>query len=64
MLIILFYIVYAFEFLVRLIQYKKWHIAYGNISFEHEAYDNEMNFDYLKRWPFWGFLKYLRANDF
>ena len=48
MLIIAFYLVYAFEFLVRLIQYKKWHIAYRNISFEREAYYNERNLDYLK----------------
>ena len=64
MLIIAFYLVYGFEFFVRLIQYKKWHIAYRNISFEREAYCNEMNFDYIKDRSFWGFLKYLRANDF
>lgn len=64
MLIIPFYLVYSFEFLIRLIQYKNWDIAYRNISFEREAYHNESNFAYLKQRPFWGFLKYLRANDF
>jgi len=64
MLLIPFYLVYGFEFLIRLIQYKNWNLAYRNISFEREAYTNELNLDYLKRRPFWGFLKYLRANDF
>ena len=64
MLIIPFYLVYALEFLIRLIQYKNWQKAYRNISFEREAYCNEGDMDYLKRRSFLGFLKYLRANDF
>ncbi|MGK0254765.1 MAG: hypothetical protein ACI9OE_002275, partial [Mariniflexile sp.] len=42
-------------------QYKKWHLAYRNISFEREAYANEMYLDYLKQRKFWSFLKYLSA---
>ncbi len=64
MLIILFYLIYAFEFLIRLIQFRKWEAAYRNISFEKEAYCNEKNLDYIKHQPFWGFLKYLCTNDF
>lgn len=64
MLLIPFYLVYGFEFLFRLFQYKNWNSAYRNISFEREAYANELNLDYLKQRPFWGFLKYLRANGF
>ena len=64
MLLLPFYLVYMFEFLIRLIQYKNWNLAYRNISFEREAYTNELNLDYLKQRPFWKFLKYLRANDF
>lgn len=63
MLMIPFYLIYAIEFLVRLLQYKKWDLAYRNISFELEAYTNESNLDYLKHRPFFGFLKYLRAHD-
>ncbi len=64
MLIILFYLFYVVEFLVRLWQYKNWHNAYSNISFEREAYSNESNLDYLKHRTFWHFLKYLRIHDF
>lgn len=62
MLIFPFYLVYGFEFLFGLFQYKNWSLAYKNISFEREAYANERNLDYLKQRKFWGFLKYLRAN--
>ncbi|NMH89737.1 hypothetical protein [Flavivirga algicola] len=58
MLIIPFYLIYGIEFLVRLCQYKEWDLAYRNISFEREAYANELNLVYLKHRPFWAFLKY------
>ena len=61
LLVVPFYLVYGVEFLVRLFQYKKWHLAYRNISFEREAYANEMYLDYLKQRKFWSFLKYLSA---
>lgn len=64
MLVILFYLFYVVEFLIRLLQYKNWHKAYSNISFEREAYCNESNLDYLKQRTFWCFLKYLRSHDF
>jgi hypothetical protein len=63
LLIVPFYIIYAFEFLYHLFQYKKWNMAYRNISFEREAYLNETNFYYLKQRPFWAFLKYFRTHD-
>lgn len=56
---LLFFCWYFIEFLIRLIQYKKWNIAYQNISFEKEAYQNELNTNYLHtRKPF-SFLRYL-----
>jgi hypothetical protein len=64
LLVIPFYLVYGIEFLIRLIQYKNWDLAYRNISFEREAYTNELHLDYLKHRTFWRFLKYLRASDF
>ena len=64
LLIIPFYVVYAIEFLIRLLQYKQWHLAYRNISFEREAYANELHLGYLKQRPFWNFLKYICGNEF
>lgn len=64
LLIIPFYLVYVIEFLIRLILYRNWDLAYRNISFEREAYINQSDFQYIKRRSFWSFLKYLRSNDF
>lgn len=58
LLILPFFIVYGLEFLIRLVQYKKWVLAYRNISFEREAYGNEKGLNYLQSRPFWAFLKY------
>ena len=58
LLILPFYIIYILEFLVRLLRYQNWHKAYKNISFESEAYCNELNMNYLKQRRFWRFLKY------
>lgn len=58
-LVIPFYVFYSFEFLIRLIQYKNWHLAYKNISFEREAYKNEKDLNYLQSRSFWSSLKYL-----
>ncbi|KJD32609.1 membrane protein [Tamlana nanhaiensis] len=63
LLVLPFYLWYVLEFLVRLIQYKNWSMAYRNISFEREAYHQEKNLEYLKNRPFWAFLKYLRRHD-
>lgn len=59
LLVVPFYMVYGFEFLIRLLQYKNWQQAYRNISFEREAYVNEKNLDYLQSRPFWKFFKYM-----
>ena len=59
LLVLPFFIWYGIEFLIRLVQFKNWSRAYRNISFEREAYENEKDLDYLKRRPFWQFLKYV-----
>ncbi len=64
LLVFPFYVLYCFEFFFRLLQYKDWKTAYRNVSFEREAYSNECDFEYLKSRRTWGFLKYIRANDF
>lgn len=60
LLIIPFYLIYMLEFLVRLFQYKKWHLAYRNISFEREAYENEKDLNYLKSRPFYNVINYIK----
>ena len=62
LLVITFYVFYLIEFLIRLIKYKNWNLAYKNISFEREAYKNESNLDYLNHRKSWQFLKYIRSN--
>ena len=59
LLIIPFYIWYLSEYYINYLKYKNPHLAYRNISFEREAYDNEQNPDYLKKRKLWSFLKYL-----
>jgi hypothetical protein len=63
MLLLFFYLFYIMEFFIRLCQYKSWHAAYRNISFEREAYANEQDFTYLKSRSFWQFLKYIRNQN-
>jgi hypothetical protein len=58
--IIVFYVWYVAEYLIRLAQYKKHYLAYLHISFEREAYQNQGDLDYLKNRKFWAFWKYLR----
>ncbi len=59
LLLLLFYLWYGIEFLVKWIQFRERKLAYRNISFEKEAYANEMEENYLKRRPRWNFVRYL-----
>ena len=59
LLVIPFFIWYFLEYLVRLVQYKNTDLAYRNISFEREAYANELNLNYLKNRSFLRFLNHL-----
>ncbi|WP_372918300.1 hypothetical protein [Salegentibacter sp.] len=59
LLVLPFYLWYLIEYLFRLIQYKDTFLAYKNISFEREAYTQEMKDDYLKERKFWAFLQFL-----
>ncbi len=60
LLIVLFYLWYFMEFLIRLIVYKNWNMAYKTISFEREAYAKEKDLNYLKSRPFWNFINFIR----
>ena len=54
-----FFVWYFGEFLVRFFQYRNWHKAYLNISFEREAHQNEAYLDYLQTRKWYSFVKYL-----
>ncbi len=57
--VVLFYIFYLLEFLIRCLFYWDSYKAYQNLSFEREAYYNEEKPNYLnERKPF-SFIKYL-----
>ena len=58
LLIILFYLFYVVEFVIRYIKLKNWKLAYKSISFEKEAYKNEGDPKFLKKRPFWNFIHY------
>ena len=54
-----FFIWYGIEFIIKCFIYKNRQIAYQNISFEKEAYQNEHNTSYLGNRKLFSFLKYL-----
>jgi len=62
LLVLPFFLWYFVEYAVRLLQYKNANLAYRNISFEREAYANEINLDYVKTRRFFSFLKYMKEN--
>ena len=59
MLVIPFYVWYLIELVVRAIQYRDWNKGYCNISFEREAYGNDLNLDYLTQRKWYAWIKYL-----
>ena len=58
--LIVFYVWYFVEYLIRLVQYKKHYLAYIHISFEREAYAHEWNLNYLSKRRFCAWWKYLK----
>ncbi|GAB3173081.1 hypothetical protein GCM10027291_28990 [Telluribacter humicola] len=59
MLILPFYIWYVLEYLILLLYFRNHYKAYRYISFEREAFINERKTDYLRKRPFWAFLRYI-----
>ena len=59
MLLLLFYLWYGLEYLVRLCIMRDRDRAYRSISFEQEAYAHERDQDYLKHRRWYAWLKYL-----
>lgn len=63
LLIIPFYIWYLAEFILKYIFYRNAYLAYRNISFEREAYQNEADLFYLKKRRFWKSFSFLRSKS-
>lgn len=59
LLIVIFYLWYVTEYIIRFAQFGNHGLAYRNISFEREAYFHESENNYLIRRPLFGFMKFL-----
>ncbi len=55
LLILPFYLIYLLYYLIGLLRYKNHYLAYFNIPFEKEAYQNDNNLVYLanRKWLAW-----------
>ena len=60
LLYIFFYLWYVIEYLVKLIIYRNTKLAYRNISFEREAYQNQYNLDYLNNRKHYSWFKCIK----
>lgn len=56
LLYIFFYLWYLIEWLILCIKYRNSKIAYRNIRFEKEAYNNEKDLDYLNKRKHYNYL--------
>ncbi len=59
LMVIGFYVWYIVEWIIKWIIYKDRFLAYRNIGFEREAYDNDEDLDYLKYRKWYGFASYV-----
>lgn len=59
MLVLVFYVWYLSEWLIRYLRTKDFDKAYRSICFEKEAFSNENDLAYLQKRKLWNFLKYL-----
>jgi hypothetical protein len=60
LLFVPFFIWYGLEFVIRFFQYRDWKIAYRNISFEREAYENEKDINFLNNRVLLNHLKFIK----
>ena len=59
LLVLPFYVIYGLDYLVKFIRYRDKNVAYRNVVFEREAYENENDLEYLKSRSFWKFARFL-----
>jgi len=57
-LVIPFFVIYIIEFIIKLLWYRRWDVAYRNVSFEREAFSNENNINYLDNRKWFSWIKY------
>lgn len=57
--VIFFYVFYLLEWILKLMIYRNGYIAFLNVSFEREAYQNECDLDYLQSRKIYAFFNYL-----
>ena len=62
MLIVLFYVWYGIEWLIKWVYYRNSMTAYKNISFEREAYKNQNDLAYLDIRKHYAWTKYIINN--
>ena len=55
--ILLFYVIYVIEFLIKMFVWGKTDTAYRNISFEKEAYKNQNDLEYFKHRKRWNWIR-------
>lgn len=58
-LIVLFYLWYGIEYLIKWAYYRNRHMAYKNVGFEREAYDNQRDIVYVDTRKSFAWLKYI-----
>jgi len=54
-----FYIWYIIEWIINLFHYRDRYLAYRNIGFEREAFENDADLHYLQQRKWYAFRKYL-----
>ncbi|WP_410221834.1 hypothetical protein [Pedobacter sp.] len=59
LLILFFYLLYLGFYLFNLLRYKKHALAYSQIPFEKEAYQKELDMNYLKNRTFCFWISFL-----
>ncbi len=59
LLLILFYILYGLEYIIRLIIHRDFRKAHDNISFEREAIANRKDLTYLSHRKLYAWIKYI-----
>ena len=62
-LVLFFYILYGLFWIINIAKYRSGPVAYMNIPFEREAYDNDHDFSYLVNRKKFSWLKYLWKNQ-
>ncbi|MEI8085101.1 MAG: hypothetical protein WCG93_02675 [Paludibacter sp.] len=62
LLVLPFYLIYLLEFGIGLIKYRNKVKAYMNISFEREAYQHDIDLNYLKDRKMWAWKRFIGTN--